>query len=176
MYMGLPYISHRTMRETNLPNIWISRRFPGNFFYHHVLVKTYSFTWLVMRASISFFEIGALPILVFTFKSCLHVIRTFSVFPPTNLAQMDFLYIAIFNTMVFRQWSVLWMAVINISFESTPAPGYVTDVFPVFMHNNENIFLYMLFNSSTKALLGWSSDYKPDNWLYFIRFFLLFHQ
>ena len=29
--------------------------------YHRVLVKTYSFTWLVIRASISFFESGAFP-------------------------------------------------------------------------------------------------------------------
>ena len=41
--------------------------FPANF-YHHILVKTYSFTWLVLRASISLFEIGAFPILVFTFN------------------------------------------------------------------------------------------------------------
>ena len=37
--------------------------------YHHILVKIYSFTWLVIKASISFFEIGAFPILVFTFNT-----------------------------------------------------------------------------------------------------------
>ena len=45
MYTGLPYISHTTMRETNLPNIWISRRFPAillsscisqNIFFHMI--------------------------------------------------------------------------------------------------------------------------------------------
>ena len=62
------FISHRPCRSTNLLNISISRRFPGKCCYHHVLVKTYSFTWLVIRASISFFEIGAFPKLIFTFK------------------------------------------------------------------------------------------------------------
>ena len=75
------------MRETNLPNIWISRRFSRQIFYHRVLVKTYSFTWLVMRASISFFEIGAFPILAFTFNSS--ILRRFEKYTLNMLFTCD---------------------------------------------------------------------------------------
>ena len=62
IYMGLRtralYLS-RPKRLTNLPNISISRRFPSKIFIiMYFLVKTYSFTWLVIRASISFFWEG----------------------------------------------------------------------------------------------------------------------
>ena len=58
MYMGLPYIYPVRIDITIYQIYQLVGGFPAKFVYHHVLVKTYSFTWLLIRASISFLRRG----------------------------------------------------------------------------------------------------------------------